>query len=163
MCIELEWPITALIAVVGVYVTWISARTTLKHRQFETAAAQLQGASESGGLNYLTRTAAIATLAKLARDHPKDYDELVMRVFEAFLSFPPCYGSNAAKEGQVDYTSRETVAIVDAIKRRTKRARDRYRLSLPPDRPFQVTPEGDVEPNPDYKEPAGMGIHRSAE
>ena len=86
-----------------------------------------------------------------------------MRAFEAFLSFPPRYGENAEKEGQVDYTSRETVAIVETINSRKACARDRYRVSLPPDRPFLVTDRGDVERNPGYKEPTGTGIHRSTE
>ena len=108
-------------------------------------------------MNYFTRTAAIASLAKLAKDYPKDYDEPVMRAFEALLSFPPRYGKKAEKEGQVDYTSRDTVAIMQTINNRPKKWRKAYSISLPPDRPFRVTNEGDVEPNPDYDEPMARG------
>ena len=131
-----------------------AALKTLRHRQYETAAKMIQLENHSSGEgNYFTRTAAIAALAKLAKDYPKDYDEPVMRAFEAFLSFPPRYGRNAEKEGQVDYTSRDTVAIVQTINKRAREQRKAYPISLPPDRPFRVTAEGDVEPNPDYKEP----------
>ena len=160
MCTDLAMPIAivlaALITVVGASLTWRSAKNTLRHKQYETAAQQLQAVDRPGGWNYVTRTAAIAALAKLARDHPKEYDEPVMRSFEAFLSFPPRYGKNAEKEGQVDYTSRETVAIMETINNRKARARHRYRVSLPPDRPFLVTDRGDVERNPDYEDPAAQ-------
>ena len=113
MLVQLAGPIatfiTAVVAVGGVALTWKSAQRTLRHRQYETAAAQLNTMHEQRPLNYVVRTAAIATLAKLAKDHPKDFDEPVMRAFEAFLSFPPRYGENAEKQGQVDYTSRDTV------------------------------------------------------
>ncbi len=161
--IELAWPIatviSALIAVRGAFLTWRSAEKTLRHKQYETAAAQLQDVNTPGSLNYVTRTAAIATLAKLAKDHPEDYDEPVMRAFEAFLSFPPRYGKNAKKENQVDYTSRDTVAITDAINGRPKGWwrgecwQKAYAIGLPPDRPFRVTQDGKVECNPDYEDP----------
>ena len=161
--IELAWPIATVIsagiAVGGAFLTWKSAQKTLRHKQYETASAQLRSVSTAGHWNYVTRTAAIATLAKLAKDYPKDYDEPVMRAFEAFLSFPPRYGTNAVKEGQVDYTSRDTVAIVDAINDRPKgwcrwgtwvKA---YAIKLPPRRPFRVTDHGGVERNPNYYDP----------
>ena len=160
MRIELAWPIATVIstgiAVAGAVLTWRSAQKTLKHKQYETAAAQLRGVSTPGSWNYVTRTAAIATLAKLAKDHPNDYDEPVMRAFEAFLSFPPRYGQNAKKQGKVDYTSRDTVAITDTINERPKGWwtwrgwQKAYAIDLPPCRPFRVTRDGKVEPNPDY-------------
>ena len=138
---------TVFVAILGVTATL----KTLRHKQYETAANMI---SSEGGLKYFTRTAAIGSLAKLSKDYPKEYDEPVMRAFEAFLSFPPRYGSNAKKEGQVDYTSPDTVAVVQTINARAKKQRKAYRISLPPGRPFRVTEEGNVEHNPDYIDPA---------
>ncbi len=76
-----------------------------------------------------------------------------MRAFEAFLSFPPRYGKNAEKEGQVDYTSRDTVAVVQTINKRSRKQREAYPITLPPNRPFRVTENSDVERNPDYDDP----------
>ena len=153
----LSWLVGTIGAVGAVGAAFLGVRATLKtlrHSQYETAAKMIQtGHHQSGGWNYVTRTAAIATLAKLAKDYPKDYDEPVMRAFEAFLSFPPRYGRNAEKEGQVDYTSRDTVAIVQTINQRSRKQREAYSISLPPDRPFRVNGKGDVERNPDYEEP----------
>ena len=153
----LSWLVGIIGAVGAVGAAFLGVRATLKtlrHSQYETAAKMIwSGDHRSGGWNYVTRTAAIATLAKLAKDYPRDYDEPVMRAFEAFLSFPPRYGRNAEKEGQVDYTSRDTVAIVQTINKRARKQREAYPMTLPPDRPFRVTEQGDVECNPDYKEP----------
>ena len=149
-----SWLVGAIGVIGTVGAAFLGVRATLKtlrHRQYETAAKMLQAVDQPRGPDYVTRTAAIAALAKLAMDYPEDYDEPVMRTFEAFLSFPPLYGVNAAKEGQVDYTSRDTVAIVQTIEKRSKKQRATYQVSLPPDRPFRVTAGGDVECNPNYK------------
>lgn len=152
-----QWLVGTIVAIGTIVAAIFGVRATLKtlrHKQYETAANLiLSGDQRSGGWKYVTRTAAVAALAKLAKDYPKDYDEPVMRAFEAFLSFPPRYGRNAAKEGQVDYTSRDTVAVVQTINRRARKQRQAYPISLPPDRPFRVTAAGDVEPNPDYTDP----------
>ena len=153
----LSWLVGTFVAIGAVVAAFFGVRATLKtlrHSQYETAAKMIEtGDYPSGGLNHVTRTAAIASLAKLAEDYPKDYDEPVMRAFKAFLSFPPRYGRNAEKEGQVDYTSRDTVAILQTINKRSRKQRGAYPISLPPDRPFRVTAEGGVERNPDYEEP----------
>ena len=155
-CLELFAKLVLAFAAFGAVVTawfnWNATLKTLRNKQYEMAAAQLIGAGKSGDLSYVTRTAAIAALAKLAKDHPADYDEPVMRTFEAFLSFPPRYGKNALKEGQVDYTSCDTVAIVQTINNRPKQRRHTYRINLPPDRPFRVTRNGGVEKNPQYND-----------
>lgn len=153
----LEWIFQNGVAIGAVFAAYFGAMATLKtlrHKQYETAANMLSPSDHSsGGWNYVTRTAAIGSLAKLAKDHPKDYDEPVMRAFEAFLSFPPRYGRNAEKEGQVDYTSPDTVAIVQTINSRVEKQRKACSISLPPDRPFRVTDDGKVERNPDYRDP----------
>ena len=103
---------------------------------------------------YVGRTAGAVALADLALKEPDDYDERVMRVFQAFLDFPPRYGENHEHEGQVDYTSIDTVTIVETIAKRQKGARDRYPMRLTRRRPFRVNAEGNVEPNPEYDDPA---------
>lgn len=156
---ELAAKLGLAVAALGAVATaWFNGNATLRtlwNKQYEVAASQLRGAGQSGGWSYVTRTAAIATLAKLAKDHPADYDEPVMRTFEAFLSFPPRYDRNAAKEGQVDYTSRDTEAVVQTINKRSQEQRCTYRIELPPDRPFRVTQDGGVEKNPEYEDPYG--------
>lgn len=156
-----RWSVGTTVAIGAVVAAIFGVRATLKtlrHKQYETAANLIMsGDHRSGGWKYVTRTAAVAALAKLAKDYPKDYDEPVMRAFEAFLSFPPRYGRNATKEGQVDYTSRDTIAIVQTINQRSSKQRKAYPISLPPDRPFRVTAEGGVERNPDYEEPVARG------
>ena len=152
---KLGLAVAALGAVATAWFNWNATLRTLWNKQYEIAAAQLREAEQSGGWGYVTRTAAIAMLAKLAKDHPADYDEPVMRTFEAFLSFPPRYGKNAKKQGQVDYTSRDTEAIVQTINKRSPKQRCAYRIELPPDRPFRVTKCGGVEKNPAYVEPNG--------
>ncbi|MDE0343101.1 MAG: hypothetical protein OXK82_08035 [Deltaproteobacteria bacterium] len=148
--------IAALVGVAALITAIFGVRATLKtlrHKQYETASNMLQAVDQERGPGYVSRTAAVAFLAQLASRYPKDYDEPVMRTFEAFLCFPPRYGKNARKEGQVDYTSRDTVAIVETINKRHPKQREAYRISLPPHRPFRVTEGGDVEPNPDYDDP----------
>lgn len=77
-----------------------------------------------------------------------------MRVFQTFLDFPPRYGENHEKQDQVDYTSCDTVAIVEAIEKRKGRTRCRYTIRLTEGRPFRVNAAGNAEPNPDYDDPA---------
>ena len=103
--------------------------------------------------SYSGRVAGAVTLADLALREPDHYDERVMRVFQPFLDFPPRYGQNHKFEGQVDYTSADTVAVCDAINKRKPKARRKYRMRLSERRPFHVTDSGDVERNPDYDDP----------
>ena len=106
--------------------------------------------------SYIGRTAGAVTLADLAIKHPEEYDERVMRVFQSYLDFPPRYGENHEKEWQVDYTSIDTLTIVEAINRRKNKEKCNYRMRLTKDRPFRVTEKGEVERNPDYKDPAAQ-------
>ena len=102
---------------------------------------------------YLTRVAGAARLADLAAEDPQHSDQRVMRVFEAFLAHPPQYGQNRQDERKgVDYTSRDTVTIVDAIKNRSRQCRDKYTLSLPPDGPFIIDSYGNAVRNPDWRD-----------
>ena len=104
--------------------------------------------------SYVGRTAGAVTLADLALNNPDEYDERVMRVFQSFLDFPPRYGKNHEKERQVDYTSIDTVTVVETIDRRKDRERKNYRVRLTEKRPFRVNDAGNVEPNPEYDDPA---------
>lgn len=149
-----------VVGLVAVWVAWKQVRPAIQ--QFKVAnRTRLEKQFVDGAnlldhreVRYSGRTAGAVTLADLALNHPDEYDERVMRVFQPFLDFPPRYGKNHRKEGQVDYTSHDTVAIVDAINRRRDRERSRYTICLGEGRPFRVTSDGNVEPNPDYDDPA---------
>ena len=104
--------------------------------------------------SYVGRTAGAVTLADLALRNPDEYDERVMRVFQSFLDFPPRYGKNHEKEGQVDYTSIDTLTIVETINKRKDRERQKYTTRLTERRPFCVNDADNVERNPEYDDPA---------
>ena len=116
--------------------------------QFKTGAERL------GAASYSLRTAGAVTLADLALSEPGEYDERVMRAFQAFLDFPPRYGENHEKQDQVDYTSIDSLTILEAIEKREKKARERYAIRLTEGRPYRVNNEGNVERNPNYDDPA---------
>lgn len=99
------------------------------------------------------RVAGTVTLADIALSHPGKYDKRVMRVFEGVLEFPSRYGRNHKKEHQVDYTSRDTVTMLEAISQRSSEARRRYTIRLNEDRPFRVDHKGNVVRNYDYDDP----------
>lgn len=104
--------------------------------------------------SYVGRTAGSVTLADLALKNPDEYDERVMRVFQSFLDFPPRYGKNHEMENQVDYTSIDTITIVETINKRKDRERQKYTIRLTERRPFRVNDAGNVEQNPEYNDPA---------
>ena len=104
--------------------------------------------------SYVGRTAGAVTLADLALRNPDEYDERVMRVFQSFLDFPPRYGKNHEMEGQVDYTSIDTITIIETINKRKEKERKKYPIRLTERRPFRVNDGGNVERNPEYNDPA---------
>ena len=103
---------------------------------------------------YTGRVAGAVTLADIAIKNPNEYDKRVMRVFETLLEFPLRYGSNHEKEGQVDYTSRDTVTMLEAIEMRGEKEKRKYTIRLNEGRPFRVNAERNVEKNPEYDDPA---------
>ena len=103
---------------------------------------------------YTGRVAGAVTLADIAIKNPDEYDKRVMRVFEALLEFPSRYGANHEKEGQVDYSRRDTVTMLEAIEMRKEKERSKYTIRLNEGRPFRVHAEGNVEKNPGYDDPA---------
>ena len=148
---------TALPAIAGValYTAYRRFKVADRNRledQFVVGAELLD--SKVRGASYVGRTAGAVTLADLALRQPDEYDERVMRVFQSFLDFPPRYGENHEKEGQIDYTSIDTVTIIEAIKRRSNRERQKYKIRLTENRPFRVNDAGNVEQNPQYNDPA---------
>ena len=105
------------IAAVALYTAHRRFRVADKNRledQFIVGAELLD--SKVRGTSYVGRTAGAVTLADLAHRKPEEYDERVMRVFQSFLDFPPRYGKNHEMEGQIDYTSIDTITIIEAIK-----------------------------------------------
>ena len=64
-------------------------------------------------------------------------------------------------EGQIDYTSIDTVTVIEAISKRSNRERKSYEIRLTDKRPFRVNDAGNVERNPDYDDPAARTSGRS--
>lgn len=134
----------------------ITADENLKQERYRIGSELLNWKNH----DYVSRVAGAATLAELARTDPKNYDAKVMKAFEAFLTFPPKFGSQIEKhrEGEIDYESQDTVEIVRAINERTRGQRGRYRISLPRRAPFLVVDSDNedghkpdnVEPNPHH-------------
>ena len=151
---HLALPIIGGLALFTAYRRFKVADRNRLEDQFVTGAELLD--SDVRNTSYIGRTAGAVTLADLAIKHPEDYDERVMRVFQSYLDFPPRYGRNHVKEGQVDYTSIDTLTIVHAINNRKDTEKCNYEMRLTKDRPFRVNEEGDVERNPEYKDPAAQ-------
>jgi len=152
LLVQAALPIVGLFALITAYRRFEVADRNRREDQFMKGAELLD--SKVRGTSYIGRTAGAVTLADLALRHPDEYDERVMRVFQAFLDFPPRYGKNQEKEGQVDYTSIDTVTIVDNINKRKDRERKNYCIRLTEGRPFRVSDSGNVEKNPAYDDPA---------
>ena len=133
-----------------VFAFWrcITADNSLKQERYRIGSELL----DTKHNDYAARVAGVTTLAALAREDLKNYDTIVMKAFEAFLAFPPGFGSPIGdhKKGDIDYKSRDTEEIVKAINFRTRKQRDGYRIKLPCYAPFVVTDTGDVEANPEH-------------
>lgn len=157
---QLALPAVAALALITAHQRFKVADRNRLEDQFVVGTELLD--SNIRGSSYIGRTAGAVTLADLALKNPDQYDERVMRVFQSFLDFPPRYGKNHDKEGQVDYTSIDTATIVEAISNRKDRERQKYMIRLTKGRPFRVNDTGDVERNPDYDDPATRTSSRNS-
>lgn len=119
-----------------------TADRNLEHLQFRSGSKMLDFDN-----HYSSRVAGAIILATLLRDAPK-YDERITRVFEAFLDFPPHYGKNTGREKEIDFTSRETVVLVNALNKRPRKQRNKNCLTFRTGGPFIVRGDGGVEKNP---------------
>ena len=57
-------------------------------------------------------------------------------------------------EGQVDYTSIDTITVIETINKRKDRERQKYMIHLTERHPFRVNDASNVERNPEYNDPA---------
>ncbi len=90
---------------------------------------------------HLERVRGAMDLAELAQQDPVVLHVKIMRLFVAFLVYPPCYGAEHQKAGKIDPYSDETIAIMRAIVSRTPEQiqveKDAgYSFSLSPNSPF---------------------------
>ena len=105
--------------------------------------------------NYAARVAGVAILSDiLCNTRSKRYDEAILRSFEAHLFSPARFGGDLAghQKGEVDYESRDTYVVVNALIQYKQRGESLRFIELPPDSIFTITPDT-VEPNedrPDY-------------
>ena len=113
--------------------------------------------------HYSVRVSGAVILAELARKYPKTYEIPVMTTFEAFLEYPPCFSKHMAQnmygygmtDRLIDYGSRDTIFIINAIHNRTRKQRAIYKtFHLSPLSPFYVDPQGRIcasEYDPSYQ------------
>ena len=124
------------------------AEKNLRQEHFKIA-GELLGPKDHG---YASRVAGAVMMAKIARDDPDNYEQAVMRAFEAFLEHPPRYAKirvnqiGVALENQekmIDYESRDTMAIIEAIRERTPEQRRVYpKFTLSAEAPFVLWEDG---------------------
>lgn len=136
--------------ILGILFAYWRCRTAddnLNHERFRVGSEMLKI-----DMPYASRVEGVAVLSGLAKNDPRRYDKTAMKVFEAYLAFPPNYGSDLGdhERGKVDFASRDTVEVVRAINARTQRQRKQYRLELPSFAPFIVLRDGDVDANPEH-------------
>ena len=113
--------------------------------------AELVG--RSGEANYVGRVAGARILAQLLKEYPKEFNEIMLEPFEAFLQFPPTYGKGAVFERRIDYFSLDTQIIKDALNGRDRKIKKKHLVRLPGETPFTVNEHGDVladSRHPDY-------------
>lgn len=105
-----------------------------------------------GRSNYAARISGASVLSKVLADTQyDDFDEPILRAFEAHLRSPPVFaGSRGALADITDYESRDTFLVVRALREYCRRPQDkRPLLPIPRHVPFRTT-EDWVEPNPDH-------------
>jgi hypothetical protein len=141
LLVQASLPAVGAVALITAHRRFKVADRNRLEDQFIVGAGLLD--SKVRGTSYVGRTAGAVTLADLALRNPDEYDERVMRVFQSFLDFPPRYGTHHEKEGQqVDYSSIDTITIVEAIEERKDRERRKYTVRLTEGRPFRVNDAG---------------------
>ena len=136
-----------ILGIVFAYWRCRTADDNLNHERFRVGSEMLKMDGP-----YAARVEGAAILSGLAKKDPSRYDVTVMKTFEAYLAFPPAYGSDigAHKEGEVDFMSSDIVEVVRTINARIPRQRRRYKLDLPGFAPFLVLEDGKVGANPDH-------------
>ena len=146
-----------IVGISGLFFAYWRCYTADENRKQE----QYRIASELLGMKdrpFAASVAGAATLADLMRDDPVQYEDRVMRMFEAFLEFPPVFGGELQGmedkhlRGHVDYRSRDTVVIVEAMNARARESRLQKRAELRSSAPFRVTGCGLIAANPKHED-----------
>ena len=97
----------------------ISAHFQERHTKRSLANDEYRAARELlGHRNVAVRLGAVMTLADFAREDIKKYHIRVMKLFVAFLMWPPTF-DGGPKKGFVDFRSPDTVEIVRTINERS--------------------------------------------
>ena len=103
--------------------------------------------------HYSVRGSGAVTLVELAKNYPAIYEVSVMTTFEAFLEYPPCFSEQIAQKMHgygttdrlVDYGSRDTISIINAIHNRTRKQKAIYKnFHLSPLSPFYADHKGRI-------------------
>jgi len=101
--------------------------------------------------NYAGRVAGAAILSDILSDKSREYDEAILRVFEATLFSPSVFGGDFGdhRKNDVDYESRETYIIVCALQKYKQKKGSLDLLELPTGSVFKIT-SNDIQPNKDH-------------
>ena len=97
------------------------------------------------------RLGGISTLVEMAELHRETAYQRVLKLFEAFLSYPPGFASDQGnhKKKEVDYGSQDTVEIIRIIN--CGRLKTEDGISLPQGGAF-IVKEGYVKANPEHSD-----------
>ena len=158
MLVKYPAAIVAVIsAVVGFGFAYWRCRTAdrnLRHQQYLTGSKLLNSQVKDRGLRYRNRVDGTATLARLMKEDPDQYDVQVVNAFEIFLSHPPVFSGDfeGHRSNETDYESRDTVEAVRALcERPPKRKKEKPPRLWPSGGGFMVTNDGDVIPDPSHE------------
>ena len=101
---------------------------------------------------YTARVAGAAILAAILNSSNTEYDNNILRAFEAFLFSPPGFGMNLEdhKKHETDYESRDTYIVVNALRQYAQKQGAQPLLPLPPGLVFKLT-RNTVEPNKSHE------------
>lgn len=117
---DLSLPVLALAGLcVGIWRSYVAAKAVRLQDQAARRERFKVGMELLGHERHSVRRGAVAILSQLANNHPREFYIDVLASFAAFLAFPPRFAVGHRKQGEVDTTSDDTVAVVDFITGRT--------------------------------------------
>lgn len=145
-CLEAAYHAFVIVGGVAAFILAVRririAEKNLRQEHFKIA-GELLAPRDHG---YASRVAGAVMMAEIARKDPRNYEKPVMRAFEAFLEHPPRYADIRVhqvgvalgdQKKMIDYESRDTVTIIEAIRERTHKQRCVYpNFTLSAEAPF---------------------------
>lgn len=132
----------------AVFATW-RCRTADRNLRREKCHMGIEGLKIDSTNSYAYRVAMAALLSDMLNQLSTEYDCSILRAFEAFLTYPPRFSGNVGEYrlGEVDYESRDTIIMVNALRcYTTKKWWKRWKWrpeplrELPKGSPFTITP-----------------------